>query len=64
MKTTLTCLVIMEFFDMDGYISHIFSSSRVSISHIQNLVRGKKNREGMLRTLGEQHEFNMVLNNE
>ena len=42
MKTTLTCLVIMEFFDMDGYISHIFSSSRVSISHIQNLVRGNK----------------------
>ena len=42
MKTTLTCLVIMEFFDrMD--IFHTFSVLHgVSTSPIQNLVRGKK----------------------
>ena len=64
MKTTLTCLVIMEFFDMDGYISHIFSSSWGFNWSYTEFSERKKNREGMLRTLGEQHEFNMVLNNE
>lgn len=63
MKTTLTCLVIMEFFDMDGYISHIFSSSWGFNWSYTEFSERKKNREGMLRTLGEQHEFNMVLNN-
>ena len=45
-------------------IFHTFSVLHgVSTSHIQNISERKKNREGMLRTLREQHEFNMVLNN-